>query len=259
MPLHAHRRGRGKPLLLVHGLGSSRNAWSLIGLALAEQREVIMVDLPGHGESPAEPDSGTFAGVARSLDEWLDTEGLAGADMVGSSMGGRLVLELSRRGRAGAVVALNPGGFWAGGERAYVFGSLTAMHVLLNAIKPTVPTLAHSAAARTMLLPQLLARPWALNGDVAEREMKSVAETSTFEALASNLAFGPLQEGPAAPASGPVTIGWGRQDRLLLPSQAERAVAAFPGSRLHWFDHSGHFPMFDEPDETVAMIRSAIG
>jgi len=258
MPLHCVRRGSGKPLLLVHGLGSSRNAWSLITLALAERREVILVDLPGHGETPAGANSGTFAGQLRSLEAWLEAEGLVGVDMVGSSMGGRLVLELARRGRTGAVVSLDPGGFWVGWERQFAYGSLIAMHTLLRAIGPAIPTVAHSAAARTALLAQLSARPWALNGDLVEKEMKGVAYSPPFEALASDLVFGPLQEGPAAPGSGPVTIGWGRHDRLLLPDQAHRAAAAFPGSRLHWFDHSGHFPMLDEPDEAVAVILAGI-
>jgi pimeloyl-ACP methyl ester carboxylesterase len=116
MAIHHVRRGQGKPLILVHGLGSTRRSWSLIGLALAQQREVISLDLPGHGESPAEADSTTFAGIARSFDEWLTAEGLAGSDMAGSSMGGRIVLEMARRGRTGAVVALDPGGFWEAGS-----------------------------------------------------------------------------------------------------------------------------------------------
>ena len=257
MPLHHVRRGRGKPLLLVHGLGSSRRAWSLIGLALAERREVIAPDLPGHGESPAEGDSDSFAGLVRSLDSWLGEQGLAGVDMVGSSMGGRLVLEMARRGRAGAVVALDPGGFWAGWERQYVYTTLTASAAMLRALGPALPALARSPAARTALLAQLSARPWALSGDLVERELTALAATATFDALVSDLAFGPPQEGPAAPPAGPVTIGWGRHDRLTLPDQAGRACAAFPGARLHWFDHSGHFPMFDEPDAAIALIRAA--
>jgi pimeloyl-ACP methyl ester carboxylesterase len=114
MDLQHSRRGSGPPLLLVHGLGSTRRAWSLIGRAIEEQREVIALDLPGHGATPAEADSGTFAGLARSLEAWLAAQGLTGVDMIGSSLGGRLVLEMARRGKAGAVVALDPGGFWEG-------------------------------------------------------------------------------------------------------------------------------------------------
>jgi pimeloyl-ACP methyl ester carboxylesterase len=42
----------------------------------------------------------------RSLDAFLEEQNLVGVDMVGSSMGGRMVLELARRGRAGTVVSL---------------------------------------------------------------------------------------------------------------------------------------------------------
>jgi pimeloyl-ACP methyl ester carboxylesterase len=257
MTIQSCRSGTGKPLLLVHGLGSSRAAWDLIARRLAEEREVIVLDLPGHGESPAEPDSGTFAGLARSLDEWLGREELAGVDMVGSSLGARLVLEMARRGRSGATVALNPGGFWQGWERQWLAGSLTASVALLRLLRPTLPALGHNAASRTALLPQLSARPWALSGDLVAAELQSFADTPTFDPLVQDLAYGPIQAGPAAPGAGPVTIGWGRHDRLCLPIQAERAQAAFPGAHLHWFEHSGHFPMWDEPDEAAALILSA--
>ncbi|WP_337250278.1 alpha/beta fold hydrolase [Sphingomonas japonica] len=54
-----------------------------------------------------------------------------------------------------------------------------------------------------------------------------------------------------------IVIGWGRQDRLCLPRQASRAMAAFPSATLHWFEHSGHFPMWDMPNETTAIILQA--
>jgi len=257
MTMHSVRRGSGKPLLLVHGLGSTRAAWSLIALALGETREVITLDLPGHGASAAQADSDTFAGQARSLEQWLVAEGLNGVDMVGSSMGARLVLEMARRGYARATVALDPGGFWEGWERTYVHTTLGASVAALRLMSPALPVLAHTAAARTLLLPQLSARPWALNGDMVEAELASFAATAIFEPLLRDLAYGPLQEGPAAPGAGPITIGWGRHDRVCLPLQAERALAAFPGARLHWFDHSGHFPMWDEPDETIKLVLTA--
>jgi len=52
-------------------------------------------------------------------------------------------------------------------------------------------------------------------------------------------------------------IGWGRQDRVTLPRQAERATALFPDAQLHWFDHCGHFPHWDAPQETTRLILSS--
>ena len=97
-------------------------------------------------------DSGTFDGLARSLEEWLETENLAGVDMVGSSLGGRLVLEMVRRGRAGATVALHPGGFWQGWERTFFKTTIAASIALVRALKPAVPAVAGNAAGRTALM-----------------------------------------------------------------------------------------------------------
>jgi len=257
--IQSERQGSGNPLLLVHGLGSSRNAWTPLLPALARERTLILIDLPGHGASPAEADSFSFAGLARSLDAWLTAEALDGVDMAGSSMGARLVLEMARRGKSGATVALNPGGFWTGWERGLVKATLKASVALLRTLRPALPALAHNAAGRTVLLAQLSAHPWALDGDLVAAELQSFAATATFDALVQDLAYGPPQPGPAAPGSGPVVIGWGRHDRLCLPGQAKRAQAAFPGARLHWFDHSGHFPMWDEPDEAARLILAATG
>ena len=75
--------------------------------------------------------------------------------------------------------------------------------------------------------------------------------------IVEDLASGPEQTGPAAQSSGRITIGWGRQDRLCLPRQAARAQAAFPSATVHWFASSGHFPAWDMPDETIAVILAA--
>ncbi|WP_280640548.1 alpha/beta fold hydrolase [Hymenobacter volaticus] len=55
MHLHHTRHGSGKPLLLVHGIGGSGRSWSTILDELATHREVIALDLPGHGQTPRSP------------------------------------------------------------------------------------------------------------------------------------------------------------------------------------------------------------
>ena len=85
----------------------------------------------------------------------------------------------------------------------------------------------------------------------------TLSTTSTFDALVADLAYGPEQSGPAAASTGRIVIGWGRQDRLCLPRQATRAKAAFPSADLYWFQSSGHFPAWDVPEETVAVILAA--
>ncbi|MAC12895.1 MAG: alpha/beta hydrolase, partial [Sphingorhabdus sp.] len=45
MTMHYTRTGRGKLLLLVHGLGATCGSWDTISPALSQVREVIAIDL----------------------------------------------------------------------------------------------------------------------------------------------------------------------------------------------------------------------
>lgn len=251
--------GTGPKLLLVHGLGGSWQSWSTILQPLAAHRTVIAIDLPGHGATPAEPDSGTFDGLVGSVQRYIADNGLSGIDVVGSSMGARIVLELARRGAVGNVIALDPGGFWRGWERTFFKTTIGLSGRLLRAIRPSLPMLSRNTVARTALLAQLSVRPWALDPKLVETELTGLSVTPTFDALVRDLSSGPEQTGPAAEATGRLVIGWGKQDRLCLPRQAARAKAAFPTAELHWFESSGHFPAWDMPEETVALILAATG
>lgn len=246
--------GAGRKLLLVHGLGGSRQSWSPILTALSAERQVILIDLPGHGGSPAHPGSETFRGLADSVESYIVQNGLDSVDVAGVSLGGRLVLELARRGCVGDVVALDPGGFWHGWERTYFRWTLGASYRLLHLLKRQLGMLSASPVTRTALLAQLSARPWALPRELVERELTSFASTPAVAPLIEDLASGPAQEGPGAPAAGRITIGWGRKDRLCPPHQAARARAAFPNASFHWFEEGGHYSIWDCPQQAAELI-----
>lgn len=102
---------------------------------------------------------------------------------------------------------------------------------------------------------QLSPRPRDLPQSVLLTEMRNYARSPSFDELLADLVKSPMQEGIARGVHPkPVVIGWGRSDRVTLPRQAARAIARFPDARLHWFERSGHFPMWDEPEETVRLI-----
>lgn len=58
---------------------------------------------------------------------------------------------------------------------------------------------------------------------------------------------------------GAVVIGWGRRYRVTLARQAVRASGVFPDARLYWFEHSGHSPQWDAPEETTQVILANTG
>lgn len=164
---------------------------------------------------------------------------------------------MARRGHSGATVALDPGGFWKGWETTVFRSTLRASLALLRGLGRTLKPVARTSAGRTLLLAQLSAHPWKLDGDLIAGELAAIAATPTAGSLVDDLAAGPMQLGPAARGAGPVTIGWGRHDRLCVAAQADRAKDAFPQAAFHWFEHSGHYPMWDSPDEATRVILAA--
>lgn len=256
--MHATTVGQGRAMLLLHGPGSSGHAWRPVLDGLGSGRRLIVPDLPGHGRSPAEEDSGSFQGLVRSVQAFLSAEHMTDIDMVGSSLCARIVLELARRGIGRHVVALDPGGFWEGWERQFAVTSLSVSRALAKSLKAALPALAGNPLSRSALLAQLSARPWALDGGFVAEELRALADTPTVPDLIKDLGYCPGQDGTRRTA-GKLALGWGRHDRLCLPQQARRAAERFPAATLHWFQHSGHFPMWDEPGAVIRLIHEVCG
>ncbi|MDQ3321122.1 MAG: alpha/beta fold hydrolase [Acidobacteriota bacterium] len=256
MEMNYIRRGAGKPLLLIHGIGGSWRSWQTILDSLALERDVIAVDLPGHGDTPPLPSETTIASLSDAVTGFLDENNLTGVDVVGSSMGARLVLELARRGSVvGGVVSLDPGGFWQGWQIPFFYHSINLSIKLVRALQPVMPELTSNVVSRSILFAQFSARPWRIAPQVALDEMRSFAESPVFDELLYNLAYGEEQKGaPRGSIRHPLIIGWGRRDRVCMPSQSKLALEKFPDAQLYRFDRCGHFPQWDAPAETVRLI-----
>ena len=258
--MHHVRRGAGKPLLLIHGLGGTWQSWHPILDDLAAHREVIAVDLPGFGQTPRLAGETSMHTLADEMSKFINANGLAGVDTVGSSMGARLVLELARRGGVvGTVVSLDPGGFWQGWQRHAFYSSIYLSIRLLRLLRPALPRITANTVGRALLLAQFSSRPSHVPANIALDELRAYVAAPAFDELLYQLAYGEEQQGaPRHALLHPLVIGWGRQDRLCFPGQAKRALELFPDARMHWFERCGHFPHWDAPAETVQLILSAI-
>lgn len=87
--------GHGPPLVLLHGLGSSRNDWLLQLPPFIARYRTIALDLRGHGGSPKPPGPyhlEQFAADVALLLRRLDAQP---AHVVGISLGGAVALQLA--------------------------------------------------------------------------------------------------------------------------------------------------------------------
>lgn len=94
--VHGSPRADRAPLLLVHGGGSTIGTnWSALLPLLSETRQVVAVELQGHGHTPSPADRPfTFENSAADVAAVLDRLGLAAVDVLGFSNGGNVAMRL---------------------------------------------------------------------------------------------------------------------------------------------------------------------
>ncbi|MEU8788407.1 alpha/beta fold hydrolase [Streptomyces sp. NPDC048643] len=241
------RVGTGEPLLLLHGIGHHRQAWDPVIPLIAAERDVIAVDLPGFGASPALPDGlthdlSTVVPVLGALCEALEIER---PHVAGNSLGGLLALELGREKLVRSVTTFSPAGFWSPVERRYAFGVLLAMRQAARRMPlPVVERLSRSAAGRTVLTSSIYARPARRSPEAVVAETLALAHAEAFtETLRAGTTVRFTDDIPALP----VTVAWGTRDRLLVRRQGVRAKQIIPRARLVRLPGCGHVPMNDDP------------
>ncbi|MER5922003.1 alpha/beta fold hydrolase [Streptomyces mirabilis] len=248
------RVGTGEPLLLLHGIGHHRQAWDPVVHILAAEREVIAVDLPGFGESPALPDGlrhdlGTVVPTLGGLCEALEIER---PHVAGNSLGGLLALELGREKLVRSVTAISPAGFWSPVERRYAFGVLLAMRQGARRLPlPVIERLSRSAAGRAALTSTIYARPGRRSPEAVVAETLALAQAEGF---ADTLRAGTTVQFTDDIPGLPVTVAWGTRDRLLVRRQGIRAKHIIPRARLVRLPGCGHVPMNDDPALVARVI-----
>lgn len=249
------REGSGPALLLLAGIGMNRAAWRPVRSRLAAARELVLLDLPGFGESAALPDDTdpTIAAFCDAVERCLAELGLERPHVAGNSLGGAVALELARRDAVASVTAISPVGFWSELERRFARRSLQASWAISRSIRPHAPRLLARPRARRLLYGQMFAHPEAMTPAEALAHMDMFLHGDGFHATLSNLDG---YEFAAGDLPVPATIAWGTRDALLLPTQARRARERLPGARHVWLRGCGHVPMSDDPDQVAAVILS---
>jgi pimeloyl-ACP methyl ester carboxylesterase len=247
MTLAYDRVGSGPPLVLLHGVGHRRQAWNAVAGLLRNRRELIMVDLPGHGESPPFRPAGRepVQAMAEDVIAFLDELGLDRPHLAGNSLGGALALIAGSQGRAATVTGLSPAGFWVNQRQfSYAKAIFKIMEVTGAGIQRSAPRLARYRAGRAFMFASVVSRPSRLSPEQAVGDAQ--AFIAAREAV-NTIVDSPLWFTAAIPREVPVTIAWGTKDRLLLPSQARVAQRQLPHARHLPLPGCGHVPMTDDP------------
>jgi 3-oxoadipate enol-lactonase len=90
------RRGKGMPLVLIHGYPLDRTIWDQVAALLEGDFDMIIPDLRGFGESEVVDAGGAIRAYAADVAGLMRRLGVPKANVVGHSMGGYVALALMR-------------------------------------------------------------------------------------------------------------------------------------------------------------------
>jgi pimeloyl-ACP methyl ester carboxylesterase len=265
------RRGSGPPLVLIHGIGSRWQVWQPVLAQVTRHREVIALDLPGFGESPLWPPltetgapvghaaPGSVGHLADQVAAFLDQLGLQRPELAGSSLGAGIALELGRRGRAAAVTAFAPVGFWGPAGRRWCQAVVGGARGLSAALAPALPRIFATRAGRVALCSVFYGHPSRLSPEDCLADARALSHAPGF--AAARRAFGvwrlPVGADPGALSGIPVTIAWGTRDAVLpYRRQAARAREELPTARHVLLEGCGHLPFADDPARCADLLTA---
>ena len=239
------------PLVLLHGIGASKDHWPRLARHLAGRFRVVAPDLPGFGES-SKPVGADYSMPAQAehVRQFLEALKLGAVHLAGSSMGGRVAAQFAAThpGLVRTLWLLDPAG--AEGERH----SEMVERVLAGEPTPLFSRTADEYAATlafTMSRPPDIPRP-ALRVLAAEGAPFYEHYHRLFDALTAELLEGPSTEDLLRGLALPTLVTWGEEDRVLHVSGADAIGAAMPNATVRRMPGIGHLPMLEDPARTAA-------
>lgn len=109
VPIHYTIRGKGHSLVLLHGFLLSATIWDELAPKLSKKSKVIIIDLPGHGESGCVSKIHTMELMADVVNFILEENSINQASFIGHSMGGYISLAFAEkyRSKVNTLILLN--------------------------------------------------------------------------------------------------------------------------------------------------------
>lgn len=250
--------GRDDALVLLHGFGADKDHWTRVGKYLSKHFWVIAPDLPGFGESSADPDIDyTISAQVERLKAFTAALGIKTFHLGGSSMGGNIAGAYASRfpDAIKSLLLIAPGGVSACAP--------SELDRLLEAGKPN-PLVAKSPAGYDHLLNFVFYKKPFLPGAIKKHFMHTAIERQAlngriFEQVHDNTGDSPPLEALVDGLFVPTLIVWGKNDRLLHVSGAEILKNVMPQARTAILDQVGHLPMIEKPKETAALYLGLLG
>lgn len=238
------RRGRGIPLMLVHGYPLDHTIWDEVVPLLEKDFDLILPDLRGFGESQVVETEYSLTDMAGDLASLLDYLGLQQICLAGHSMGGYIALAFARA--------------WPGRLRG--LGLVASQAAADTPERRQGRYEAASAILRNGVMQVAEEMPAKLTPDAqVQARLRALITKQSPVGLAGALRAiaGREDAMPFLPFFRfPVVVVHGDADALVPVERARDIRAALPQARLVEVPGGGHMPMLEAPTVTAEALKA---
>ena len=248
--LNVIEKGRGTPLLLVHGYPLDHSMWRGQIDGLADTCRVIAPDLRGFGLSDVTPGTVTMEQFADDLADLLDALAIQGPVVFcGLSMGGYVAWQfaLRHRARLSRLILCDTRAI-ADSAEAAAGRQKTAEKVLAEG----------SAVAVEALLPKLFAAAtYQQQPNIVEAARQVILQTKPdgIAAALRGMAQRPDVTSKLKEIDLPALLICGQHDGISPPDEMRGIAAEMPNARFVEISAAGHMAPLEQPDIVNRAIR----
>jgi 3-oxoadipate enol-lactonase len=236
------RRGKGNPLVLLHGYPLDHHIWDTVAPLLRDRFDLIMPDLRGFGESTTVDIPYTMDDFASDIAGLLDHLGIQKTAIAGHSMGGYVALAFAslfpdRINGLGMVSSQALADSPERKEGRYKSAAEVAQKGIQGVVEAMTTKLTPNEQVQ-MVVKEVMKnqQPAAYVG-----ALKAMAERIDATSLLSTFKF-------------PVVIIHGDSDALIPIERAREVKDAIPHAHFAELKGVGHLPMMESPQETAKAL-----
>lgn len=232
--------GKGEPVVLIHGFGSSRDTWNRMAGRLAKHYRVIAPDLPGWGDSTRiDSESYAYPPQVERFRQFIAALGLSRVHLIGHSMGGFIGSTYAAQ-YPGEVITLGliaPHGVTEPEASELTRSATAGDNWLIASSMAGFDRLLNNVFARRPYIPKSVLRM------AAQRSIAGSAKSGgIFREMQTN---DPPLEARLSHIKAPALILWGDQDRVLHVSCAAVFRRGIQNSEVLLLPGSGHMPLIE--------------
>ena len=257
MQVHYRIEGKGMPILLVHGTGSSLHTWDDWTLKLKENYQVIRMDLPAFGlTGPNKTGDYSIEKYTQFLEEFVAQLKLDSMILAGNSLGGNIAWNYASKKpeKVQKLILVDASGLPTNKPQPWIF-KMAKTPVLSNLFLYITPksiiedNLKQVYEDDTKITDALIARFHDLT--LREGNRKAFIERAKIDFTPSEAS----KKEQLQNLQTPTLLIWGAKDAWIPLENGKRMDALLPNSKLVVLQNSGHVPMEENPTESFKVLN----